>query len=232
MRFDGLRETLLKGGVAPRHVHRYLAELSAHLADLTDEQRKLGYEGDDAALRARALLGEDRELAAAMLEQKSLRSLPARAPWLVFGLLPPVTGIGAAFILISPLVLSAQGLHLKTPAGLNAPQWFRSLAFGLAGLGNVALGPALAVAFALLAMRQRTREIWPLIAILLIAALDLHFQVEFPAAGHRGGSIGIGAAAWLSHWQSWIGTWPMSLARLLLTSLPAMWLFRKRATAG
>ena len=79
MRFEGLRETLLKGGVAPRHVRRYLAELSAHLDDLTVDQHKLGYDGEDANLRARALLGEDRELAAAMLEQKSLRSVAARA---------------------------------------------------------------------------------------------------------------------------------------------------------
>ena len=75
MRFEGLREILLKGGVAPRHVRRYLAELSEHLDDLTEKQRAQGYDGEDAALRARALLGEDRELAAAMLEQKSLRSI-------------------------------------------------------------------------------------------------------------------------------------------------------------
>src|SRR6185503_18450029 len=102
MRFEALREILLKGGVAPRHVRRYLAELSEHLDDLTEKQRALGYDGEDATSRARALLGEDSELAAAMLEQKSLRSVPARMPWLVFGFLPPVAGIAAAFVLIAP----------------------------------------------------------------------------------------------------------------------------------
>jgi hypothetical protein len=96
MRFEGLREILLKGGVAPRYVRRYLAELSEHLDDLIEKQQAQGYEGEDATLRARALLGEDRELAAAMLERKSLRSVTARAPWLIFGLLPPVAGIAAA----------------------------------------------------------------------------------------------------------------------------------------
>src|SRR3954470_19062621 len=90
MRFEGLRETLLKGGIAPRHVRRYLGELSEHLEDLIKEQQALGYDAEDADVRARALLGEDPELAAAMLEQKRFRSLPARAPWLVFLLLPPV----------------------------------------------------------------------------------------------------------------------------------------------
>lgn len=232
MRFESLRETLLKGGVAPRHVRRYLDELSEHLDDLVRQQQALGYDGEDANVRARALLGEDPELAAAMLEQKRFRSLPARAPWLIFGLAPPVAGIAAAFILISPLVLSVHGLHLRSPAGLDAPEWFRSLAFGLTGLGNVALGPALAGAFALLAMRQRTRAPWPLLAILLIALLDLHFQAQFPAVGHRGGSISIGAVAWLHHWQSWLEIWPMSVARLLLTSVPAFWLFRKNTIAG
>ena len=35
MRFEALRETLLQGGIAPRHVRRYLRELDDHLADLT-----------------------------------------------------------------------------------------------------------------------------------------------------------------------------------------------------
>src|ERR1700761_3953986 len=103
MRFEALREILLKGGIAPRHVRRYLAELTEHLDDLTEKQRAQGYDGEDAALRARALLGEDRDLAAAMLEQKSLRSITVRAPWLVFGILPPVAGIVAGFLLMGSL---------------------------------------------------------------------------------------------------------------------------------
>src|ERR1700740_1459704 len=36
--FSDLRERLLKSGVAPRHVRRYLGELSEHLADLQAEE--------------------------------------------------------------------------------------------------------------------------------------------------------------------------------------------------
>lgn len=228
MRFESLREQLLKGGIAPRHVRRYLAELSEHLHDLIGQQHALGYEGADAELRARALLGEDRELTAAMLEQKSLHSLPARAPWLIFGLLPPVAGIAAAFVVISPLVLIANLMHLVSPGGIQAPEWFRSLAFAITGAGNLALGPLLALGFAMLAFRQRMPLTWPLVAILVIALLDLQFSAHFPGPNHRGGSIGVGATTWVFHARSWLETWPLSLMRLLLTLVPAFWLFRKR----
>src|ERR1700759_2269966 len=90
MPFEAVTEQLLKGGVAPRHVRRYVRELDEHLDDLTAQQRASGYDSEDAAIRARARLGDDTELAQAMLEQPGMRSWPARLPWLVFLLLPPV----------------------------------------------------------------------------------------------------------------------------------------------
>jgi len=232
MRFEGLREILLKGGVAPRHVRRYLAELSEHLDDLTEKQRAQGYDGEDAELRARALLGEDRELAAAMLEQKSLHSIPARAPWLIFGLLPPVAGIAAAFALIAPLALIARILHMAAKGGILAPQWFQETAFAVTGVGNLALAPALAAGFVFLAARQRISWLWPLLAIVLLALMDLQFQAHFPPAGHRGGSLSIGATTWIWHWRSWLETWPSSVARLLLTLLPGAFFLRTRSLVG
>ena len=50
--FDPLRERLLRAGIAPRHVRRYLRELTEHLADLTAEQRAVGYDEADAAMLA------------------------------------------------------------------------------------------------------------------------------------------------------------------------------------
>jgi hypothetical protein len=223
---------LLKGGIAPRHVRRYLAELTEHLDDLTEKQRAQGYDGEDAELRARALLGEDRELAAAMLEQKSLRSITARAPWLMFGFVPPVAAIASSFILIAPLALIARILHMSSPGGIHAPGWFQTLAFGVTGLGNLAVAPALAAGFVFLATRQRISWLWPLLAIVLIALLDLQFQAHFAPVGHRGGSLSVGAGIWLFHWQSWLETWPLSVTRLSLTLLPAFWFFRKRMIAG
>lgn len=83
MPFDAVAETLLKGGIAPRHVRRYVRELADHLDDLTAQQRAAGYDGEDAGSRARARLGGDSELAQAMLDQPGMRSWPARMPWLV-----------------------------------------------------------------------------------------------------------------------------------------------------
>ena len=90
MPFDTVAETLLKGGIAPRHVRRYIGELCDHLEDGIAQQKAAGFDDEDARIRARALLGDDRELTAAMLEQTRFRSWPARLPWLVFLILPPV----------------------------------------------------------------------------------------------------------------------------------------------
>jgi hypothetical protein len=54
--------------------------LRDHLQDLITQQQAGGFSPQEAFLRARALLGSDAELAAAMLEQKQFRSLLARAP--------------------------------------------------------------------------------------------------------------------------------------------------------
>ena len=40
--FGELRERLLRAGVAPRHVRRYLNELDDHLADLRAEEERAG----------------------------------------------------------------------------------------------------------------------------------------------------------------------------------------------
>jgi hypothetical protein len=38
--FESLRDRLLRGGVAPRHVTRYLRELTEHLEDLIAEEEQ------------------------------------------------------------------------------------------------------------------------------------------------------------------------------------------------
>ncbi len=80
MPFDTVTETLLKGGIAPRHVRRYVGELTDHLEDLTERQQRAGFDEADARIRARALLGDDRELTAAMLEQHRFKSGPRACP--------------------------------------------------------------------------------------------------------------------------------------------------------
>jgi len=227
MRFDTLGEVLLKGGVAPRHVRRYLAELSEHLDDLTAQQREAGFDAEDAAIRARAKLGSDAELAGAMLEQKRFHSLAARVPWAVFGLLPPLTAMAAFFALMGALALIANACGIIAHHGINAPHWFRLLVEAAILFGNFALAPLLAATFVLSAARQRLWPGWPLLAILLIALLDLQLQANFPAPGARGGSLGMGAALWASDFDRLVRDWPLTLTQLLLTLSPAVLLYRK-----
>ena len=83
-----LRERLLRAGVAPRHVGRYLAELADHLADLSREEESAGRSRADAETAALARLGTMDDLANAMTSQRNLQSWTARAPWAIFALAP------------------------------------------------------------------------------------------------------------------------------------------------
>src|SRR5579859_1830609 len=66
-RTDELRERLLRAGVAPRHVRRYLAELRDHLADLTAEEERAGHGRAEAESAALVRLGGMDDLAKAMI---------------------------------------------------------------------------------------------------------------------------------------------------------------------
>ena len=178
MRFETLRETLLKGGAAPRHVRRYIAELEDHLDDLAARQRAEGHDAAHALVRARALLGDDRELSAAMLEEPCFRALSFRAPWLVFGLLPPLACVTASLV---PVVL----LYLLSFAvSAPMPDWYRHVAHGIGVASDVMTVPLVAAAFVAIAMRQRMALWWPLLstatALLLFAqiAVDLSLARE------------------------------------------------------
>ena len=54
--FNELRERLLWAGVAPRHVKRYLKELTDHLTDLRAEEERAGRTRQDAEAAALARL--------------------------------------------------------------------------------------------------------------------------------------------------------------------------------
>src|SRR5690348_15659860 len=88
--FHELRERLLRGGVAPRHVRRYLAELSDHFADLIAEEEAGGLRRTDAENAAFRRLGDMDALAKEMIEKREFQSWCARAPWAIFGFAPPL----------------------------------------------------------------------------------------------------------------------------------------------
>src|SRR5207245_10736683 len=92
--FHELRERLLRAGVTPRHVRRYLTELADHLADLRAEEARAGRSRADAESAALVWLGGMDDLAKAMIEQRPFQSWCGRAPCARFGLAPlcPLAG--------------------------------------------------------------------------------------------------------------------------------------------
>ncbi len=228
MPFEALRETLLRSGIAPRHVGRYLRELDDHLADLTEAQQATGYDGPEAASRARALLGGDAELAAAMLARPELKSWAARAPWLVFGLLPPLAIMAGFFALALLLVLTADSQGAWMQSHTLAPRWFQLWAHATADLANIGLGPGLAALMVWTAVRQRLNWKWPLLATAIIALAGIHMIARFPAPEQQhGGQIAIGVLGELAGWPFPM-TGPLWGLQFLLTLAPLLWLLRRR----
>lgn len=182
--FNELRERLLRAGIAPRHVRRYIAELTDHLADLTAEQQRAGLPPSAARTAALARLGSPDTLTAAMLAQPRLQSLTARAPWAIFTLTP--LALLAALWFLS-LCLLRLGWHLFVPGAVtpfgapHGPLGFldpQNIYFQL----NRALylgSPILAGwCMVLIATRQRLSALWPLISLALLALLAATSHVQ------------------------------------------------------
>lgn len=189
-----LRERLLRAGVAPRHVRRYLAELREHWADLTAEEERAGRNPDEAAALALARLGQVDDLVRTMIERPELRSWTARAPWAVLGVCPVlalVAGWGMALLILwsgwtwflggspTPFV----PIHGFAIAYFGVGRMLYYTAPLLAGWGMI-----------MLAARQRVRVVWPVILGALVVALlgaTGAVDVRPPAVPGDTGDVGI-----------------------------------------
>jgi hypothetical protein len=236
--FDSLEDRLLRGGIAPRHVKRYLRELGDHLSDIAAAQAAAGHDAPTAAARARAALGSDDELAAAMLKQHDFRSLCARVPWLAFGVLPGVALTLA--VLWHMLVL----VVLKE---FSAPTLFPTLEGMVLFTGNFILLPAIVLLFVFIARRQRSSLAWPILSAAIILILSPHWDNQ-PVAGfppgfsalhvlyqYSGETIRSGfTPLFSSAWRHMMAMqWGTFTAQYLLILLPLAWLVRlHRRTAA
>lgn len=228
--FEALAETLLKGGVAPRHVRRYVRELHDHLSDLIVQQRQAGYDGEDARLRARARLGGDAELAQAMLNLPGVRSWPARLPWLVFVALPPILTIAIGLLFYAAFYFVGNGAA-KITAVLPVPQgWLTGFSMAAMTAINVLAVPVIAVALAWLAERQRLKRLWPLLGIALLLLLTPMFASRF--GHHHDGYLRVGYGLVIpSEWSAIASNWQLVLSHALAL-LPAAWLIHRHKTAA
>ena len=179
--FHELRERLLRAGVAPRHVRRYLAELSDHLVDLRVEEERAGLTRMEAESVALARLGRMEDLAGAMIDQRKFRSWCVRAPWAAFGL-APVFLLAAAW-LISLLILWS-GWQIFVPRSdtpfvrLDGADW-RSIYYFAVGRvlffgAPIFIGWGIGV----IAARQRYQAAWPAAGLILIAWIGGMAQVH------------------------------------------------------
>lgn len=230
MPFDAIAETLLKGGVAPRHVRRYVRELDEHLDDLTAQQRAAGFDDEDAQARARARLGDDGKLAQAMLDQPGMRSWPARWPWLVFLLLPPVLTAVMGLALYAAVYFVGDGAATIN-AMVPVPQdWLIGFSVTAMTAINVLAVPVMAVLLVVLADRQRLKPLWPLLGIALLLLATPMLSSRF--GHHHDGNLGLNYGLVIpGHWSEVVRFWPLILSHVLAL-LPAVWLIsrRKRAT--
>ncbi|HEY6453717.1 MAG TPA: hypothetical protein VIY90_00395 [Steroidobacteraceae bacterium] len=187
--FELLQERLLRAGVAPRRVRRYVLELREHFTDLAEHERAAGLTAGEARERALLLLGGEADLAQAMIQTAGHRSLAARAPWMVFVMWPVLLLVAAIFLsalLLIYLLWPVQGL---TPAQM--PDSYRIL-IGLAYVVvNYLLAGALSTGCIIIALRQRLTSGWIWAGLSLIAVfsgfLGVHMHVIPTANGHQGG---------------------------------------------
>jgi len=178
-RFGELRERLLRAGIAPRHVRRYLNELDDHLADLRAEEERAGCSRAEAESAALARLGGMDGLAKAMIEQRQFQSWSARAPWAIFGFGPlcilAVAWFVALFILWSGWQIFLPGT--KTPFVGLIDGW-AVVYFGVGRLlyfgGPIFIGWGMGI----VAARQRLNALWPTVGVALIALIAGVAQVH------------------------------------------------------
>jgi len=173
-----LSERLLRQGLSPARVRRYVRELRDHRDDLAEHLEAGGLSPAAARAEAQRRLGDAQALALPMLTHRGFRSRVSRFPALFYLGLPLSAQLGFALAGILALALLA-----GTP--------LRPL---LADLGTLTalswLGAPVLSGWALLAMSRRRRggRFWPLLGgsagVLLATALQL--EVAMPGAAESG----------------------------------------------
>ncbi len=78
--FSELQRALVRAGVAPRYVCRTIQELTDHLDDIAADAIAAGADPAAARAAARAVLGTDQDLLAAVAARTELQSWAARWP--------------------------------------------------------------------------------------------------------------------------------------------------------
>jgi hypothetical protein len=190
---ENVREQLLRAGISPRHVRRFVLELHEHLADLVARERANGLTEDEAELKARTLLGTDNQLVRSMIERGAPRSIMSRAPWAVLGIVPVLTLIVVVMLLNSWAMTAL--FPYRALSGAAIPENIRAIGVALTILGSYVIGPALAAACIALSLRQRLASRWVWVSLALIALISGPLGVHIQFLSSEAGAVGVRGSA-------------------------------------
>jgi hypothetical protein len=185
--FHELRERLLRAGVAPRHVRRYLMELADHLADLRAEEERAGRSRADAESAALIRLGGIDNLTKAMTQQRQFQSWCVRAPWAMFGLAPLCLLAVAWFVALLSLWSGWQIFMPGTDTPFVPIDGFAIFYFGVGR--SLYFGAPILIGWGIgiISARQRLKAVWPTVGLVLIALIGGTGQVHASRSAVPGG---------------------------------------------
>lgn len=176
--FAGLREDLLRAGISPRRVHRYVRELADHRVDLIEHLEANGHSRQQAEREALQRLGSHDTLLLPMLADARFRSVASRWPALVYLGLPLASQIVMAILFAIALIAAASTPLRPALADLGSGIAILWLA------GSVILSWTAILA----AHRRRASMRWPVIAALAVSTLAaaMNIGVTMPMADIHG----------------------------------------------
>jgi hypothetical protein len=178
--FESVREQLLRAGIAPRHVNRYVTELREHMTDLVARERAAGLDAREAESKARTILGSDIQLVQAALNRGAPRSWAAKVPWAVFGLLPAAVVFTVSAIVAMTMFRLLMPVREILPGQM--PGGYQTLIVAATILTGYVVGPLLAALCIAIALRQRLSSAWVWVGLAVIALFSGLFAFHAPSA--------------------------------------------------
>jgi hypothetical protein len=220
--FQLLRERLLRGGVAPKHVRRTIAELRDHHTDLFAEAFAGGCSVENAEREASIRLGDEDSLAAEVLARQELRSWAHRWPWIAYWLTPAVLFV-PAFVVVAFLLVGLSGAIHVLRGSWGSPPSVRSLAGAIRLFYNFGLPLLLAGACCLVAAQRRAALRWPIIGVLIASIIGgaIQFDLFWPYGPAMHGALSIRIS--VPPFPGSAGTVLRAAATCALTLSPYLW---------
>ncbi len=210
---NSLGERLLRSGIAPRHVRRYLRELRDHYDDAVQGELQKGANRAAAEEVAANRLGEPERLLQSALARPELQSTVARYPRLVFGAGP--TLLWVAFFITALLMFAEVATSLERMRAMHVMMIFFARVFPV----------ALALGLFVIAYRQRLPFLWPIVGASIVAILAGTLDIGYwPAQTVAESGVGISSSLMPFFLDApWIGpAQPIAFVQGLMRALLTM----------